>query len=155
MKTKLTTVVVVALTNLVNGACGVRAAEVKARVIDGYGRPLVSANVEVRLTEKSADGKVTNVHWLKMSSDQDGQVNGSYDEERVSGDVWVYLSKDGYGGYSTTLGRERREEYVMKRVFGPKDVRRVTRLTGKAQEAELGELLAGDYVAQGEDEGLQ
>lgn len=128
------------------------AAEIKARVIDGAGRPVFEAIVEVKLTEKAADGKVTQVQWLKLSSDRDGLVGGIYDEKKTSTeDLWVYISKPGYESYSTGL----RSEYVLKRQVGPRDVRRIARLTGEAQKSELRELLSGDYERQGREDGLE
>ena len=144
MKPIYTTVVGVALINIVNAACAVHAAEVKTRVVDGNGRPLAAAIIEVKLKEENADGKVTNVNWLKLTSDRDGQITGSYDETRVSGELWVYVHKEGYAGYTTTLRPERQEDFVLRRVFGPSDLRRITKLSGQAQQTQLAELLGGD-----------
>ena len=120
------------------------AAEIKTKVIDGLGRPLSNATIEVELTAKAADGKIIQVQRLKLSSDRDGLIIGSYDDKNISTNdlrVEVDINKAGYAGYSTGL----RDKYVLKRCFGPKDVRRIARLTGEQQKTELRELLSGDF----------
>jgi len=88
---------------------------------------------------------VTNINWLKLSSDQNGLVYATYDETSVSEDeLWVYVNKDGYAGFSSTLRPDRRAEYVLRRVFGPRDLRRISKLTGQLQQNQLAELLGGD-----------
>lgn len=126
--------------------------QITARVIDGLGRPLSNATVEVEMTEKGEGGKVAQVHRLKMSSDQDGLVNWNYDETKISKDDFsVEISKAGYTGYSTGL----RAEYVQKRRFVPRDLRRVARLAGEFQKIELQELLAGAYEFEAAADSLE
>ncbi|MEW6307102.1 MAG: hypothetical protein AB1705_26865, partial [Verrucomicrobiota bacterium] len=127
------------------------AAEFKAKVVDGAGRPLANAILDVELTERGVDGKIIHVQRLKLVSDQRGLVKGTYEEKKISTeDIRVYISKAGYENYSTGLG----DEYILKRSFGPRDVRRIARLSGEAQKAELKELLVGDYESQRKEEDL-
>jgi hypothetical protein len=131
---------------IVHGSSG---AEISARVIDGLGRPLPEATVEVRLTQKAASGKITNVYWLRLTADRDGRVKGRYDEKRDFADDFR-VSLSGYSGYSTGL----RSEYVLQRKVGAKDLRRTARLRGESQKTALRDFLVGDYEAKSGDEGL-
>ena len=127
-------------------------ADVQARVVDGLGRPLSGVSVEIELTRKKSEGDASRSHRMKLSSDRDGLVKGSYDEKQYSADdASVFVSKEGYEAYSTGL----RTDYLLRRKCGPKDVRRTARLAGAAQQAELRELLAGDYEREGRGEDLQ
>lgn len=121
--------------------------EFSARIVDGMGRPVFDATLEIKVPKKGADGKIQKTEWLKLSSDRNGVVKGSYDEKSLSADksLSVYVSKEGYENYTTGL----RPEYLLKRKFSPNDVRRIGKLAGEAQVSELKELLAGDFESEG------
>jgi len=85
---------------------------------------------------------------VKLTSDRDGIVKGSYNETSVpkGEDVWVEVSKVGYSGYST---KGLRPEFVLDREFGAADVSRIAGLEGETQTNQLREMLAGDFEHSG------
>lgn len=125
-------------------------AEFSAKISDGLGRPLSGVTFEVEIPRKGDDGKIQKTEWLKLTSNSNGVVKGSYDEEVLPDgkSMSVYVSKDGYESYSTDL----KTEYLLRRTFSPKDVRRISRLKGEARRSELKELLAGDFQAEDQRE---
>src|SRR6185369_9220941 len=118
-------------------------AEFSARIVDGLGRPVSDAILEVEIPKKRANGKIQQTESLKLSSDQNGVVKGKYDEKSIPADksLSVYVGREGYESYSTDL----KYEYVLKRKFNSADVRRISRLTGDILLNELRELLAGQF----------
>ncbi len=126
----------------------VRAADVTAKVIDRLGRPVSNAVVDILWLKAVTKGDVRKVGLVKLVSDRDGMVRGTYDEKSVpkGEDIMVEVSKDGYSGYTTT-GLQ--PEFVLEREFGPADVRRIATLQGQAQIDQLRELLAGDFEDSG------
>jgi hypothetical protein len=134
---------------IANNLLELRGAEIKTTVVDALGGPLQGASIELRLTAKGADGKITNVHYLKLTTDRSGRAEGTYDEKVTTLDD-VRVSLAGYTGYTTGL----RPQYVLKKEFNAKDVRRAARLKGERQSAELMKLLSGDYQPISTYEGL-
>jgi hypothetical protein len=152
MAKNLTIILLCSLVNFVATPGSLSAGEIKARVVDGLGRPISNATVQVDLKETGADGKILRAYRLQMLSDRNGLVSGKYDDGKVSAnDLLVYVSKTGYSDYSTGL----REEYVLERKFGLRDLRRIARLTGEARKGEIRELLAGEYESKNRDESLE
>jgi len=127
----------------------VSAADVSAKVIDRLGHPVINAVVDIHWLNSVLENDVLRVGLVKLVSDRNGIVKGTYDEASISSyeDILAEVSKDGYSGYSTP---GLRPEYVMRRKFGAADVRRIAALDGKAQVNELRELLAGDFDDSGE-----
>jgi hypothetical protein len=124
------------------------AAEVTAKVIDGLGRPVTNAVVDIHWLKSVSKDDVRKVDLVKLISDRDGIVKGTYDETSIpkGQDIWVDVSKAGYSGYSTT---GLRPEFVLARKFGAADVRRIASLQGEAQITELRELLAAAFDDSG------
>jgi hypothetical protein len=124
------------------------AAEVKSKVIDRLGRPVTNAVVDIHWLKRVSKDDVRKIDLVKLVSDRDGILKGTYDETSVpkGKEIWVEISKDGYSGYSTT-GLQ--PEFVLAREFGAADVRRIAGLQGEAQISQLRELLAGDFERHG------
>ena len=137
-----------ALLLLLVRAAPASAAEVSAKVVDQLGRPVAGAVVEVYWMKPVAHGDFSDVSLLKMVSDASGAIKGTYDDKAVAAgeSVWAKVSKEGYGGFSTS---ELLPEYVLSREFGPADLKRVAGLEGPPQVEELRELLAGDVGDSG------
>jgi hypothetical protein len=127
----------------------VSAANVSARVIDGLGHPVHNAVVDIHWLKVVSKSDVRRIALVKLVSDRNGIVRGTYDETTVPAgeNIWVEVSKAGYSGYRTT-GLQ--PEFVLKREFGAADVRRIAALKGEAQVAELRELLAAHFDDSGE-----
>lgn len=120
------------------------AADVTAKVIDPFGRPVTNAVVNIYWLKPVSTNDVREIDLVKLISDRNGIVKGTYDAKSVpkGRDIWAEVSKDGYRGYSST---EWQPEFVLKREFKPADVDRIASLQGEAQVNELRELLAGDF----------
>src|SRR5262249_43603303 len=106
------------------------AADVTAKVIDRLGRPVVNAVVDIHWLKSVSKDDVRRIDLVKLVSDRDGIVKGTYDETSVpKGEkIWVDVSKAGYSGYSTTgLG----PEFVLDREFGAADLRQIASLEGE------------------------
>jgi hypothetical protein len=130
----------------------VDAAQFKARLVDGLGRPVADAAVEIELGQQGK-GTGAQARPLQLSSDTNGIIAGDYDEKGPSTSDWsVDISKPGYSGY-TTVGL--RAEYVLNRSFSARDIRRISRLSGEIQKNELRSLLTGEYKSQGAEDNLQ
>jgi hypothetical protein len=131
----------------------VSAADVSAKVVDRLGRPVTNALVDIHWLKSVSKGDVRRIALVKLVSDRNGIVKGTYDETSVpSGeDIWVEVSKDGYSGYDKP---GLRPEFVLERNFDAADVRRIATLDGKAQVNELRELLAGNFNFEHFGEGL-
>ena len=127
---------------------GVRAADVTAKVVDRLGRPITNAVVDIHWLKSVTKDDVRKVDLVRLTSDGDGVVKGSYDETSVpkDEDIWVEVSKVGYSGYSTT---GLRPEFVLDREFGAADVSRIAGLDGETQINQLREMLAGDFEDSG------
>jgi len=121
----------------------VRAVEVTSRFVDGLGHPLPGVTVEVKYPKQGADGKLKEIEWLKMTSDQEGKIKVLYDETLVPTNetLWVSVKKAGYSAFSTDKVKS---EYILKRQFEAGDVHRIAQLSGEKLKTELRELLAGD-----------
>jgi hypothetical protein len=133
---------------LVAWPTGLCAADVTAKVIDRLGRPVTNAVVDIHWLKSVSKDDVRKIDLVKLISDRDGIVKGTYDETSVpkGEDIWVEVSRAGYSGYSTTgLG----PEFVLDREFGHADVRRIASLEGEAQVNQLRELLAGEFEHSG------
>jgi hypothetical protein len=119
------------------------AADFAARIVDGLGRPVAQANVNVYWLQSGSKDQVRQVNLLELVSDQNGRMKGTYDATSVPSDetLFVEVSKEGYSGYSST---DLMPEYVLRRELGPGDVRRIAALEEKARAGELRELLAAD-----------
>jgi hypothetical protein len=100
------------------------AADVTAKVIDRLGRPVANAVIDIHWLKSVSKDDVRKIDLVKLVSDRDGIVKGTYDEASVpkDEDIWVEVSKTGYSGYSTT---GLRPEFVLDREFGAADVRRI------------------------------
>jgi hypothetical protein len=124
-------------------------ADLVAKIVDGLGRPVANAVVDIHWLKAISDDDVREVSLLKLVSDGNGIVKGAYDETSMPSDetIWVEISKEGYSGYSTT---GLKPEYVLARELGPADVHRIAALEEKAQVNELRELLAADFEDSGE-----
>src|SRR5436190_13188059 len=133
---------------LVDRPMAVCAGDLTAKVIDRLGRPVTDAVVDIHWLKSVSKDDVRKIDLVKLVSDRDGIVKGTYDEKSVpKGEhVWVEISKAGYRGYSTT---GMRPEFVLEREFGAADVRRIASLEGEAQINQLRELLAGDFEDSG------
>ena len=105
------------------------AADVTAKVIDRLGRPVTNAVVDIHWLKSVSKDDVRKIDLVKLVSDGNGIVKGTYDETSVpkGEDIWVEVSKAGYSGYSTT---GLRPEFVLEREFGAADVRRIASLEG-------------------------
>ena len=124
------------------------AADVTAKVIDRLGRPVANAVIDIHWLKSVSKDDVRKIDLVKLVSDRDGIVKGTYDEASVpkDEDIWVEVSKTGYSGYSTT---GLRPEFVLDREFGAADVRRIAGLEGETQINQFRELLAGDFENSG------
>src|SRR5438093_13338871 len=80
------------------------AADVTAKVIDRLGRPVANAVIDIHWLKSVSKDDVRKIDLVKLVSDRDGIVKGTYDEASVpkDEDIWVEVSKTGYSGYSTT-----------------------------------------------------
>ena len=118
--------------------------DVSSKVIDRLGRPVTNAAVNIYWLKSVTKGDVREVSLVKLISDRNGIVKGSYEEKSipVGEDIWVKLFKDGYSGYTST---GLAPEFVLEREFGDSHVRRIAALKGQAQISELRELLAGRF----------
>lgn len=119
-------------------------ADVSSKVIDGLGRPVTNAVVDIHWLKSVSPKDVRKVNLVRLVSDREGQVKGKYDETAVPAgeDVWVEISRDGFSGYSTT---GLKPEFVLEREFGATDIQRIAALEGPVQRDELRELLAGQF----------
>jgi hypothetical protein len=122
--------------------------DVTTKLIDRLGRPVTNAVVDIHWLKSVSKDDVRKIDLVKLTSDRDGVVKGTYDETSVpkGEDIWVEVSKAGYSGYSTA---GLRPEFVLDREFGTADVRRIASLQGEAQINQLRELLAGDFENSG------
>jgi hypothetical protein len=122
------------------------ATEFSAKIADGLGRPIPGVEFNLGFPKHGAGTKD-----LVLFSDENGFVHGAYHQNSFSAhDLSVFLTKEGYEGYSTGL----KNEYVLKRVFHPKDIHRVGCLRGRIQREKLKEILAGEFESKSEDDGL-
>jgi hypothetical protein len=133
------------------GRCPLPAAEFKARIVDGLGRPLSGVAVRVLNPERDAQGAYHATDLLKLRTDENGIVHGSYDEKRLPAgeSPWLDFHKDGYRQYCTTA--DNRQEYVLERIFHRTDVTRVRALNEEERVVGLRELLAGEIEDEEED----
>jgi hypothetical protein len=133
---------------LVDRPTAVSAGDLTAKVIDRLGRPVTDAVVDIHWLKSVSKDDVRKIDLVKLVSDRDGIVKGTYDEKSVpKGEhIWVEISKAGYRCYSTA---GLRPEFVLEREFGAADVRRIASLEGEAQINQLRELLAGDFEDSG------
>lgn len=113
-----------------------------ATIVDGLGRPISNAEVEVYWLNVVSENDVRKSKLLKLVSDQDGVIKGNYDDgslpagEKIS----LKISKKGYRGFDTpTL----RSQYVLKRKFSAADVSNIAKQSGELQVDQLRELLSG------------
>ena len=67
------------------------AADVTARVIDRLGRPVTNAVLDIHWLKSVSKDDVRKIGLVKLTSDGDGIVKGSYDERSVpkGEDIWV------------------------------------------------------------------
>jgi len=145
--------------------------EFSTRVVDGLGRPLPGVVVEVAWHKQETEGKMgLGVSILKLHSDENGTVRGSFDEKSLTGDGFtsVELSKDGYNESVVSLSSflpkhvpQRllhvgpfQPEYVLKRVFHDTDIARIANLQTKARTPGLKELMAGVWNEEELERGL-
>lgn len=130
------------------------AAEFSAKIIDGLGRPVLDAVVDVYWFGPESEKLARRVELVRVRTNQHGIAKGTYDEKSIPAGEMIYVavSKDGYGSYSmATL----QADYVLKREFGPSDLRRIVKLSGEAQLKEMRELLAGNFKFKTFDEHLR
>jgi hypothetical protein len=120
-----------------------KGAEITSRFVDGLGRPLPKVSVEVKYPKQGPDGKLKDVEWLKMTSDEEGKIKVVYDETLLPTNetLWVSIKKPGYATLSTD---KLKSEYVLKQQFEAADVHRIAQLSGEKLKTELRELLVGE-----------
>jgi hypothetical protein len=109
------------------------AADFTSQTVDGLNRPVAGVHLEVEC--ESPAKKITT---LLFDSDQDGVVNGTYDE-RLCKPFFVSLKKGGYVPYSAVL----RDRYVLDREFAQSEIEQIINLNGDEQLQALRELLIG------------
>ena len=119
-----------------------KAASTSSR-IDGLGRPVSDAVVRIRCHQSASQGHSGQVELLKLVSDKNGIVKGTYDPASVAQDatLCVDVSRDGY--FSCSMPGLS-PEIELFRIFGAADFRRIATLEGETQIKELRELLAGE-----------
>jgi len=120
----------------------VPARDVTAKVIDGLGRPVKGAVLDIHWLKSTADDDVRRVNLVKLTSDENGVVKGAYSHTAIpNGEtLWVDVEKEGYSGYSTDGWRP---EFVLEREFDEAAIQRIAELEGDALVTELREALAG------------
>jgi hypothetical protein len=122
--------------------------DLSARVVDGLGRPVGNATVEIYWLQSFSETDVRKIDLAKLKSDRNGNIKKTFDESALANgrQIWVYVSKNGYSGYYST-GLQ--PEFVLERKFAPADIRRIAALNGPIQLRELRELLGGDFEDSG------
>jgi hypothetical protein len=78
------------------------AADVTAKVTDRLGQPVADAVVDIHWLKSVSKGDVRKMDLIKLTSDGDGIVKGTYNEALLpKGEhIWIEVSKAGYSGYS-------------------------------------------------------
>jgi hypothetical protein len=122
------------------------AKEFSARIVDSLGRPVCGVDIYLTWSLSGGTGKASEVTLLKLRSDENGKVRGTYDETLMKGEGFesVGLSKEGYQRDVHYLGPFA-TEYRLDQVFRHADVIRVAKLEPRARVRELRELLAGSF----------
>ena len=120
------------------------AAEFSARTVDGLNRPLPGVLVRIScIISPPDDRQLREATILRLRSDRNGIVRGSYDFPSISCEQsrGVSVEKEGYGSFETGI----RSKYMLERIFRADEVHRVARMAGDGQRRALRELLAGDF----------
>jgi hypothetical protein len=131
-----------------------RGAELSTKVVDGLGRPVSAADVELAYFRLNAGRASDHISLLKVKTDEKGLARGVYDEKASPNPSYLYVKvgKDGYAGYSSTALHD--PVYVLKRIFPAAVFDRLVDLEESARTRQLKELLAGALETGDLDERL-
>lgn len=135
----------VVLMPLIVGTSTLNAKEITTKIVDGLGRPVSNVKVNIHWLKSITEDDVREITLAKLKSDQNGLVNGSYDEATVPHDETIFygVSKKGYQEYTSTNFNS---VFIVEREYKPIDLKRVIKLSGDKQIEQLREFLAGKYV---------
>jgi len=124
--------------------------EFSARIVDGLGRPIEGVYVDVTWAHLDGDGKSHEIELLKLHSDRNGGVRGTYVRPATArnGGECIELSKTDYDAvklihpFETPLTGLKCEMY---REFGGRDIIRIAALNAVDRTPEVRELLGGRF----------